>query len=320
MSDYPPTAGPSAHRLREALGAPRESVAYAHDAQFHATVELVCQLLDVIDGITDADVARRITDEFARLLSTEHTAQAHQRIRETDEQIMQARLFGREARSWTSAEGQLTRTRQLSPAAEAMTGYHGPRSITPGHKFGPECPNYPYGCRLCIPAHDITVHEHPHEHLGIRHVHGHRHPVPPLSVVRFPQPHPEKYMEQLRESMAGLLPEGTYEVLPQGTFETIPYQDMIENLASINEILAELAAREADDVEFSRLTRNVLRRHSWRLGMLFQGEMGDPDEPAVPRSVPGTSVHPHAAGEPGPAPEPAGRDEGGSEHPAGPGT
>jgi hypothetical protein len=299
----PPTAGPSAHRLRALLGAPRESVVYAHDAQFHATVEYTCQLLDVIDTVTDASVARDITHEFARLLSDEHAADAHKRICELDEQIAAARLGSSGA---GGAGGGWPGARRLTPAARVMTGYTArsgqirdaaelarwreelqeqlgksgqPYLVLDSggspHKFGTDCPNYPYGCSLCIPLHDITVHEHPHEHLGIRHAHAHRHRTPD---GRDSDTQPDPYIDTIS---AGVPSE--YE----------PVRDaVIENLASLNELTTEIVAKVAEDAGFARDARNLLRRHSWRLGMLFQGEMGDPDAPA----------------------ESAGRDEGSAEH------
>lgn len=51
------------------------------------------------------------------------------------------------------------------------------------------------------------------------------------------------------------------------------------NLASLNEIVAELVDAVSDDPEFAQLTRDKLRDHSWALGYEFQGEAGPAGEP-----------------------------------------
>lgn len=51
------------------------------------------------------------------------------------------------------------------------------------------------------------------------------------------------------------------------------------NLASLNEIVTELAATSPDP-EFRRQVRDLLRDHSWSLGIEFQGERGDQQEAA----------------------------------------
>lgn len=47
---------------------------------------------------------------------------------------------------------------------------------------------------------------------------------------------------------------------------------MAANLASLNEIVAELTAVVAGDPDFAQLVRNTLRDHSHKLGFQFQGE------------------------------------------------
>lgn len=44
------------------------------------------------------------------------------------------------------------------------------------------------------------------------------------------------------------------------------------NLASLNEIIAELTAKVSDDPEFTAMVRELLREHSHALGYQFQGE------------------------------------------------
>jgi hypothetical protein len=44
------------------------------------------------------------------------------------------------------------------------------------------------------------------------------------------------------------------------------------NLASLNEIIAEMTAKVSDDPAFTAMTRDILRDHSWELGYEFQGE------------------------------------------------
>jgi hypothetical protein len=46
------------------------------------------------------------------------------------------------------------------------------------------------------------------------------------------------------------------------------------NLASLNEIIAEMTARVSDDPEFTAMTRELLRGHSHALGFQFQGDGG----------------------------------------------
>jgi hypothetical protein len=44
------------------------------------------------------------------------------------------------------------------------------------------------------------------------------------------------------------------------------------NLASLNEVIAEMVAKVSDDPKFTAMTRAILRRHSWELGFAFQDE------------------------------------------------
>ena len=62
------------------------------------------------------------------------------------------------------------------------------------------------------------------------------------------------------------------------------------NLASLNEVVTELADVVSQDPEFRRLVRDLLRDHSWSLGIEFQGERGDQQEAAqrLARKVKGT--------------------------------
>ncbi len=50
------------------------------------------------------------------------------------------------------------------------------------------------------------------------------------------------------------------------------------NLASLNEIMAEMVAAVSTDPDFVVMTRDVLRDHSWSLGFEFQGQ-GPPGLP-----------------------------------------
>lgn len=52
------------------------------------------------------------------------------------------------------------------------------------------------------------------------------------------------------------------------------------NLASLNEVVTELVAASSPDPEYRRLVRDLLRDHSWSLGIEFQGERGDQQEAA----------------------------------------
>jgi hypothetical protein len=56
------------------------------------------------------------------------------------------------------------------------------------------------------------------------------------------------------------------------------------NLASLNEIIAEMTAVVSTDPEFTGMVRGVLRDHSWKLGFSFQGQeppaqLGETDGP-----------------------------------------
>jgi hypothetical protein len=44
------------------------------------------------------------------------------------------------------------------------------------------------------------------------------------------------------------------------------------NLASLNEIIAEMTAAVSHEAEFTEMVRGVLRDHSWKLGFTFQGQ------------------------------------------------
>lgn len=47
------------------------------------------------------------------------------------------------------------------------------------------------------------------------------------------------------------------------------------NLASLNDIIAEMTARVSDDPEFTAMVRELLRGHSRALGFQFQGDEGE---------------------------------------------
>lgn len=57
---------------------------------------------------------------------------------------------------------------------------------------------------------------------------------------------------------------------------TIPNIEIAANLASLNEIIAEVTQALADhglaETEFAKVTRNTLREHSHALGFEFAGE------------------------------------------------
>jgi hypothetical protein len=46
----------------------------------------------------------------------------------------------------------------------------------------------------------------------------------------------------------------------------------LANLASLNEIIAELTVKVSDDPEFTAMTVNLLREHTRALGFAFRGE------------------------------------------------
>jgi hypothetical protein len=48
-------------------------------------------------------------------------------------------------------------------------------------------------------------------------------------------------------------------------------------IAQLNEILAEVVAKVAEDDEFALMACTHLKRASWALGFEFRGERGDPD-------------------------------------------
>jgi len=45
-----------------------------------------------------------------------------------------------------------------------------------------------------------------------------------------------------------------------------------ENLAALNEIIAEMTSKVSDDPDFTELVVRQLRYHSWSLGYEFRGE------------------------------------------------
>jgi hypothetical protein len=55
-------------------------------------------------------------------------------------------------------------------------------------------------------------------------------------------------------------------------------EHMAANLASLNEIIAELVAKVSDDPAFIEFTTGLLAGHSWSLGYTFQGQRGEPPE------------------------------------------
>jgi hypothetical protein len=71
--------------------------------------------------------------------------------------------------------------------------------------------------------------------------------------------------------------------------QTGDWRDAVKaNLASLNEIIAELTAVVAEDPEFAELVRTTLRNHSWSLGFEFQGERAPADwtHPQLTRETP----------------------------------
>jgi hypothetical protein len=66
----------------------------------------------------------------------------------------------------------------------------------------------------------------------------------------------------------------------QGTWlrvRTDTLQRVAANLASLNEIIAELVTAGCDDPGFAQMTRDLLRDHSWSLGFQFQGQQAPAD-------------------------------------------
>jgi hypothetical protein len=110
---------PSADRLREKLaehgGAMR---AYMGEALYHAQVDYTCQLLDVVDEVTDPATAVRVTDAICERLADAGALAAAERMRQFEEEterMMAAAPAARLARlRYTRDSGGL-----LSPAARA---------------------------------------------------------------------------------------------------------------------------------------------------------------------------------------------------------
>jgi hypothetical protein len=76
--------GRSATQLREKLAAdPGPMRMFQTEALYHAQVEWTCLLLDVVDEVTDAAAAERVTDAIYDRLAGDAAGDAAARIRET---------------------------------------------------------------------------------------------------------------------------------------------------------------------------------------------------------------------------------------------
>ena len=73
----------SAHRLREMLARHDRALAmYTGEALYHYQVDYTCQLLDVVDEVTDPVTAGRVTDGIYERLTGDGVSEAARRVRE----------------------------------------------------------------------------------------------------------------------------------------------------------------------------------------------------------------------------------------------
>ena len=80
----------SAERLVEMLAADDGALkAYTGDMLYHVQVDYTCQLLDVVDTVTDRETAERITDEIYGCLTGIGVTRAAQIARDWKEQAAQ---------------------------------------------------------------------------------------------------------------------------------------------------------------------------------------------------------------------------------------
>jgi len=110
-----------------------------------------------------------------------------------------------------------------------------------------------------------SSHDHPYAESGHRHDYEY-------AEMRHRHYDDESTAEGLREDLSGAEAriyqlEQDYGRL-QGSVEA--------NLASLNEIIAEMAAVVSTDPAFLEMTVDVLREHTWALGLQFQGTSAPP--------------------------------------------
>ena len=73
----------SADRLRELLAASGDPLRlYLNETMYHVQIDYTCQLLDVVDEVTDTVTAGMITDLIYERLSGDGASKAAQRIRD----------------------------------------------------------------------------------------------------------------------------------------------------------------------------------------------------------------------------------------------
>lgn len=91
---------PSAVRLREHLAAnARATRMYQTGALYHTEVEWTCQLLGVIDEVTDPGTAERITDAISERLTGDGTSEAAARIRKNQAETERLMWLGAPGRT-----------------------------------------------------------------------------------------------------------------------------------------------------------------------------------------------------------------------------
>jgi hypothetical protein len=173
------------------LGAPRDSEQLSGMARIRGLEERLGQLTSASAG-TAAGLAERsdgledrldgLTDRIGGLerLLDGQLKLAGERSDGLDNRLTEVEV---ECRRPGGTKERLERTElAISGLIEhGPPGHALPRSVEQSrpHKPG-DCQNFPYGCRVCTPFHDITVHDHEHGHPaghgGIQHEHEHRHP------------------------------------------------------------------------------------------------------------------------------------------------
>lgn len=85
----------SADRLRERLASSDEpSRLYQGETLYHVQVDYTCQLLDVVDEVTDEVTATLITDAIYERLAGESAFDAMQRMRDANAELTRWRMMG----------------------------------------------------------------------------------------------------------------------------------------------------------------------------------------------------------------------------------
>ena len=82
----------SAERLRERLGAnDGVSCLYQNEALYHAQIDWVCQLLDMVDEAADPVTAAKITDLICDRLAGDSAGEAWKRLRDAEAELKRLR-------------------------------------------------------------------------------------------------------------------------------------------------------------------------------------------------------------------------------------